>query len=55
MVYFSCGVWYKRYLRGGAIALINNKNISPGQLKKGMETPSSDQDIRQLSGTEKRQ
>ena len=27
---------------------MNNKNISPGQLKKGMETPSSDQDIRQL-------
>ena len=40
--------WHKRYLRGGAIALMNNKNISPGQLKKGMETPSSDQDIRQL-------
>ena len=28
--------------------LRKDKNISPGQLKKGMETPSSDQDIRQL-------
>ena len=28
--------------------MMNNKNISPGQLKKGMETPSSDQGIRQL-------
>ncbi len=40
--------WHKKYLEGGTLALMNDKNIRPGQLKGGTDTPSSGQETRQL-------
>ena len=40
--------WRKKYLRGGSIALINDKNIQPGKMKEGSQKISPDMEIRQL-------
>ena len=40
--------WRKKYLRGGSIALMNDKNIQPGKMKEGSQKISPDMEIRQL-------
>lgn len=40
--------WRKKYLRGGSIALMNDKNIQPEKMKEGSQKISPDMEIRQL-------
>lgn len=40
--------WHKKYLKGGAIALMNDKNIASGERKEGTKGASSEQEIKQL-------
>lgn len=44
----SIYAWRKKYLRGGAAALLNNKNIQPDTLKEGEPLQSSNTEIEQL-------
>ncbi len=39
--------WHKKYLKGGTLALMNDKNIRPGQLEGGTAMPPSGQETRQ--------
>lgn len=39
--------WRKRYLQGGTVALMNNKNIKPGTLSEGA-SPINDSQIEEL-------
>lgn len=44
----SIYAWRKKYLQGGAVSLMNDKNIQPGTLKEGTPHTPQNQEIEQL-------